>query len=34
MVAWTGVERFRVGLVDEYTIDHMPRWPITALGSS
>ncbi|CAH1762035.1 19395_t:CDS:2 [Entrophospora sp. SA101] len=34
MVAWAGVERFREGLVDEYTIDHMPRWPITSLGSS
>ncbi|CAI2175927.1 16595_t:CDS:2 [Funneliformis geosporum] len=33
MVAWTGVERFRIGLVDEYIIDHLPRWPITTLGS-
>ncbi|CAB5216337.1 uncharacterized protein OCT59_025580 [Rhizophagus irregularis] len=34
MIAWAGVERFRIGLVDEYTIDHMPKWPISSLGSS
>ncbi|CAG8832511.1 31164_t:CDS:2, partial [Racocetra persica] len=28
MIAWTGVERFRAGLIDEYTIDHIPKWPI------
>ncbi|KAF0412164.1 peptidase M22, glycoprotease [Gigaspora margarita] len=28
MIAWTGVERFRAGLIDEYTIDHIPKWSI------
>ncbi|CAG8556047.1 38024_t:CDS:2 [Gigaspora margarita] len=28
MIAWTGVERFRAGLIDKYTIDHIPKWSI------
>ncbi|KAG9302524.1 hypothetical protein G9A89_007228 [Geosiphon pyriformis] len=33
MIAWAGVERYRVGLVDDYTINHIPKWPIENLGS-
>ncbi|RHZ76446.1 hypothetical protein Glove_197g74 [Diversispora epigaea] len=32
MIAWTGVERFREGLIDEYNIDHIPKWPIEDLS--
>ncbi|CAG8768153.1 11047_t:CDS:1, partial [Acaulospora morrowiae] len=32
MIAWAGVERFRVGLMDDYTIDHAPKWPIESLS--
>ncbi|RZI45544.1 tRNA (adenosine(37)-N6)-threonylcarbamoyltransferase complex transferase subunit TsaD [Rickettsiales endosymbiont of Peranema trichophorum] len=28
MVAWTGVERFRLGLVDELSFAPKPRWPL------
>ncbi|CAG8433095.1 10724_t:CDS:2 [Diversispora eburnea] len=32
MIAWTGVERFREGLIDEYNIDHIPKWSIEDLS--
>ncbi|RUP49990.1 glycoprotease family-domain-containing protein [Jimgerdemannia flammicorona] len=31
MIAWTGVERFRAGLVDGYNMGIMPKWPIETL---
>jgi N6-L-threonylcarbamoyladenine synthase len=31
MVAWTGVERLRLGLADDLTFAPRPRWPLEAL---
>ncbi|KAJ2776949.1 Mitochondrial tRNAs modification protein [Coemansia javaensis] len=31
MIAWTGVERLRRGLLDPYTIDFIQRWPLDRL---
>jgi N6-L-threonylcarbamoyladenine synthase len=31
MVAWTGIERLRAGLVDEISAPCRPRWPLEAL---
>ncbi|KAI8318844.1 peptidase M22, glycoprotease [Martensiomyces pterosporus] len=31
MIAWAGVERFRRGLLDPYTIDFIQRWPLEDL---
>ncbi|KAJ2780746.1 Mitochondrial tRNAs modification protein [Coemansia interrupta] len=31
MIAWAGVERMRVGLLDPYTIDFIQRWPLDEL---
>lgn len=31
MIAWTGLERFQAGLVDEYTITTRPKWSIESL---
>jgi N6-L-threonylcarbamoyladenine synthase len=28
MVAWTGIERLRLGLVDELDFAPRPRWPL------
>ncbi|KAI7869523.1 glycoprotease family-domain-containing protein [Spinellus fusiger] len=31
MIAWTGIERLQAGLVDDYTITTLPRWPLESL---
>ncbi|KAI8062856.1 Gcp-like domain-containing protein [Gongronella butleri] len=31
MIAWTGIERLQAGLLDDYTITTMPKWPIDSL---
>ncbi|KAI9311364.1 glycoprotease family-domain-containing protein [Dichotomocladium elegans] len=31
MIAWAGMERFRAGLVDNYEITTLPKWPIESL---
>ncbi|KAI8145668.1 glycoprotease family-domain-containing protein [Fennellomyces sp. T-0311] len=31
MIAWAGLERFQAGLVDDYTITTLPKWPIESL---
>ena len=28
MIAWAGIERFRAGLVDDFTLAARPRWPL------
>jgi len=33
MIAWTGIERFQLGLVDPYDIDIVPKWPLDTLGT-
>ncbi|KAG0042795.1 hypothetical protein BGZ83_012178 [Gryganskiella cystojenkinii] len=33
MIAWTGIERFKLGLVDPYDIDIVPKWPLDMLGT-
>ncbi|KAG0239888.1 glycoprotease family-domain-containing protein [Mortierella sp. GBAus27b] len=33
MIAWTGLERYREGLVDPYDIDIVPKWPLDLLGT-
>ncbi|GJJ77480.1 N6-L-threonylcarbamoyladenine synthase [Entomortierella parvispora] len=33
MIAWTGIERFQLGLVDPYDIDIVPKWPLDMLGT-
>ncbi|KAF9365290.1 hypothetical protein BGX34_010596 [Mortierella sp. NVP85] len=33
MIAWTGLERFKEGLVDPYDIDIVPKWPLDLLGT-
>ncbi|KAI8093286.1 glycoprotease family-domain-containing protein [Halteromyces radiatus] len=33
MIAWAGIERLQAGLVDDYTITTLPRWPIESLKS-
>jgi N6-L-threonylcarbamoyladenine synthase len=30
MIAWTGMERFRLGLIDDLTLTARPRWPLDA----
>lgn len=32
MIAWTGLERLRLGLVDEADIDYIPKWGLEDLG--
>ncbi|KAL7313717.1 Mitochondrial tRNAs modification protein [Mucor circinelloides] len=31
MIAWAGLERFQAGLVDDYTITTLPKWPLEEL---
>ncbi|KAG2218205.1 hypothetical protein INT45_008674 [Circinella minor] len=31
MIAWAGLERLEAGLLDEYTITTLPKWPIESL---
>ncbi|KAJ2702964.1 Mitochondrial tRNAs modification protein [Coemansia sp. IMI 203386] len=31
MIAWAGIERLRLGLLDPYTIDFIQRWPLEDL---
>ncbi|KAG2235559.1 hypothetical protein INT48_003122 [Thamnidium elegans] len=31
MIAWAGLERFQAGLVDDYTITTLPKWPLESL---
>ncbi|KAI8883172.1 peptidase M22, glycoprotease [Backusella circina FSU 941] len=31
MIAWAGIERFQAGLVDDYTITTLPKWPLETL---
>jgi N6-L-threonylcarbamoyladenine synthase len=33
MIAWAGIERLQAGLVDDYTITTLPKWPIESLKS-
>lgn len=33
MIAWAGIERLRAGLVDDYNITTLPKWPIESLKS-
>ncbi|OLY81502.1 putative tRNA N6-adenosine threonylcarbamoyltransferase, mitochondrial [Smittium mucronatum] len=33
MIAWAGVERFKLGLTDPYSITFKQRWPLEELGS-
>ncbi|KAF9929151.1 hypothetical protein FBU30_001828 [Linnemannia zychae] len=33
MIAWTGLERYQLGLVDPYDIDIVPKWPLDMLGT-
>ncbi len=33
MIAWAGLERFRLGLTDPLDIKARPRWPLVELGS-
>jgi N6-L-threonylcarbamoyladenine synthase len=33
MVAWTGIERLRLGLADRLDFAPRPRWPLDALGT-
>jgi N6-L-threonylcarbamoyladenine synthase len=28
MIAWAGIERFRLGLFDDLTLSARPRWPL------
>ena len=30
MIAWTGIERFRLGLIDDMNFPALPRWPLDA----
>jgi N6-L-threonylcarbamoyladenine synthase len=30
MIAWAGIERFRLGLIDDATVAARPRWPLDA----
>ena len=32
MVAWAGVERFRLGMVDSLNVEPHPRWPLDELS--
>jgi N6-L-threonylcarbamoyladenine synthase len=32
MIAWAGLERFRLGMVDDLSVRSRPRWPLDALG--
>lgn len=34
MIAWAGLERFRLGLVDDLDVKARPRWPLEELTSS
>ncbi|GAA5798757.1 hypothetical protein HPULCUR_004163 [Helicostylum pulchrum] len=31
MIAWAGIERLQAGLVDDYTITTLPKWPLESL---
>ncbi|CAO3611184.1 unnamed protein product [Mucor hiemalis] len=31
MIAWAGIERFQAGLIDDYTITTLPKWPLESL---
>ncbi|KAI9475465.1 MAG: glycoprotease family-domain-containing protein [Benjaminiella poitrasii] len=31
MIAWTGLERLQAGLVDDYSITTLPKWPLDTL---
>ncbi|KAI8639822.1 Gcp-like domain-containing protein [Parasitella parasitica] len=31
MIAWAGLERFQAGLIDDYTITTLPKWPLETL---
>ncbi|KAK3820806.1 MAG: glycoprotease family-domain-containing protein [Linnemannia gamsii] len=33
MIAWTGLERYQLGLIDPYDIDIAPKWPLDMLGT-
>ena len=28
MIAWAGIERFRLGLIDNLNVEPKPRWPL------
>ena len=32
MIAWAGIERLRLGLVDDLNFEPRSRWPLTELG--
>jgi N6-L-threonylcarbamoyladenine synthase len=31
MIAWAGIERYQAGLIDDYEITTIPKWPIEKL---
>ncbi|KAI8978656.1 Gcp-like domain-containing protein [Pilobolus umbonatus] len=31
MIAWAGLERYQAGLMDDYTITTLPKWPLESL---
>ncbi|OMJ25792.1 putative tRNA N6-adenosine threonylcarbamoyltransferase, mitochondrial [Smittium culicis] len=33
MIAWAGIERFKLGLIDPYSITFKQRWPLQDLGN-
>ncbi|CAG8623457.1 2059_t:CDS:2, partial [Paraglomus occultum] len=32
MIAWAGIERYQCGLIDDYSFEQIPKWPIDSLG--
>ncbi|KNE56275.1 glycoprotease/Kae1 family metallohydrolase [Allomyces macrogynus ATCC 38327] len=34
MIAWTGIERLRAGLVDPWALDYVPKWPLNEFKQS
>ncbi|MBV6631509.1 MAG: tRNA (adenosine(37)-N6)-threonylcarbamoyltransferase complex transferase subunit TsaD [Alphaproteobacteria bacterium] len=34
MIGWAGLERLRLGLIDDLTCQPRPRWPLTELGAA
>ncbi|KAJ3371514.1 hypothetical protein GGF31_003123 [Allomyces arbusculus] len=34
MIAWTGIERLRAGLVDPWELDYVPKWPLNEFKES
>jgi N6-L-threonylcarbamoyladenine synthase len=32
MIAWAGIERFRLGLIDDFGLSARPRWPLDKIS--